>query len=143
MSFWFVGSPNTNMLLMDPATVSNEPAIRCPPSQLSSMKRTIGGLIGHGVIDKVRPRVRRNDQERKPWTIAATTLRMRGTVVARQRGSRVAAESRTIQHVLRSLRLVHDLSQLMVVPAVGIIVGDDHGSAIPIRLGLQEIDHLR
>src|SRR6185437_7857829 len=71
------------------------------------------------------------------------TLSVGGTVVTRQRRSRVTAESRTVQHVLRSLRLVHDLTQLMIVPTVGVIVSDDNGGAVPVRLSLQGVDHLR
>ena len=31
----------------------------------------------------------------------------------------------------------------VVVPAVRVVVGDDHGGVLPVRLLLQEVDHLR
>src|ERR1035438_2537258 len=76
-----------------------------------------GALVGHGVIDEVMPGIGSDNQQRQPGTIAATALGM-GSGDASQDGKRPSAKSGSVERVLRGLRLVHNLSQLVIVPAI-------------------------
>ncbi len=70
------GFLKSNIVFRRPARLSKDPVIRWPPSQLSSTNRRIEDLVGHGVIDVVLLRVGRDHQQRKTWTISATSLGM-------------------------------------------------------------------
>ncbi len=100
------------------------------------------GLVGHRVVDVVLLRVGRDHQHGQARTVAAAALRMCRAGRTGQRRTRChcrMAGSR--QRIHRGRRLVHDLSKLVVIPAVRIVVVDDHRRGVPIRRQLQEIDH--
>ncbi len=56
------------------------------------------------------------------------------------RGATDAAQAGAGQSIGAGLRGVHDLAKLMIVPAVGIVVGDDDRGAGPVGALLQEVD---
>ena len=107
--------------------------MRCPFSQLSSMKRNDGALIGDGVIDEVLLGPRRDHQQGEPRAVAAAALRMSGAgatpgsaALARSAGARAG------ERVGGWCGLIHDRPHLVVVPAVGIVIGDHHGGRCPV-----------
>src|SRR5689334_2473179 len=80
-------------------------------------------LVCGGVIHEVLPGVRRDDQQRSTRTVSATSLSGRSGIGSASPGSG--------QEVIASrLRLVDDGIHHVVVPAIGVIVGDDDGRAL-------------
>ena len=102
-----------------------------------------GSLIGKRMVDKIHSRPRRNGEHRQARTESAAALRMSiGRVYARQRARSITAASGTGKSVPAAAGLVHDRAHLVVVPAVGIVIGDDHGRVFPFGRALQKVDYL-
>src|SRR5271168_1603073 len=94
------------------------------------------------MIHEVVPRQGGDDDERLPRTVSATTLRVRGGgLETGQRIGAATAGSRTGERIGCSRRGVHYLAELMIVPAIGIVVEHDQRGVGPLRLGLQEVGH--
>src|SRR5262249_24841125 len=100
-----------------------------------------GALISHGVIDEVVFRVWSGDQEWLARAISATALRV-WPCDAIQQWRCLTAVASPVQPVRRSLGLVHDLAELMIVPSVRIVIHDDHSRVRPFPLSLQEVDEM-
>src|SRR4029077_8317298 len=90
------------------------------------------GLIGDLVIHVVLPGIGRNDEQRRTWSVTAAALGG-GIHVG-------AAEADARQRVVGDLRLVDERIHHVVVPAIGIVVGDDDRGVFPQRARLQGID---
>ena len=105
-----------------------------------------GALVGHGVIDVVVLRIRRDHQQRKTWSVAATALCMQ---CGRDRQRAPWNHRRTIPVATSASaadrRLIHDRAHLVIVPTVGVVIRDDDRGVLPVRLLLQEVDdvHVR
>src|SRR5580698_794581 len=100
-------------------------------------------LVSDGVVHDVLEGPWRDHDQRLPRTVAATAQRVRiAGVDAGQRGQGGAASVRPCQRVRRTSGLVYDRADLVVIPAVRVIVKNDDCSAAPGRLFLQEVDQL-
>src|SRR5262249_55618364 len=84
------------------------------------------------MIDIVWPGIRRDDQQRSPRTIAATSLSDSCGI-----GS---AESRTGESVVIYLRLVNERIYHVIVPVVRVVIGDDNRRVFPEWAGLDGVD---
>jgi hypothetical protein len=85
---------------------------------------------------------RRDHQERNARARAAAAIHRAGAGNAfkRRAGAAVAGPIELVRH--RVERRVGRRREGMVVPAVGVVVGDDDGGVVPIRLDLDEVDQL-
>src|ERR1700691_5175684 len=73
----------------------------------------------------------------------AAPLRMGRTAGAgKRRVGPGAALAVAGEHVGRSRRLIHDLAELMIVPAVGVVIVDEDSRRTPLPLLLKEVDDL-
>ena len=98
-----------------------------------------GRLIGHAVIDEVLPGIGRDHQQGQARPVTATSLGMRRANASQLRRYR-AAKPGPGQAIRAGLRGVNDLAKLVIVPAVRIVVGDDHCRARPVGCLTQEVD---
>src|SRR5215470_16451718 len=91
------------------------------------------------MVDEVRACERRDHQQRLPWaeTAAGLLRARRAGGHPREVGAALAGRSQRVQW---SLGLPEDRSHLVVVPAVGVVVGDHHGGAAPGAELLQAVD---
>src|SRR5208283_6081211 len=96
-------------------------------------------LVGHGVVHEVLPGVRRDHKHRYPRAVATASLRVRSANSGKLRSSGTAKAGRG-QAIGAGLRGVQDLSELMIVPAVGVVPVDDDCRARPIGQLRQEVD---
>src|SRR5690349_11292685 len=87
-------------------------------------------LIGNAMVNVVLLCKGRNDEQGKTRAIATTAVLRRA---AGLRDCGRAAIARAEELVIGNTRLPDERAELMVVPAVGIIVGDDDGCRIPVR----------
>src|SRR5580693_520937 len=95
------------------------------------------------MVHKVVPPPGGDDEKRLSRTVSATTLSVRGSGFdAGQRIYSAAAGSRTGERIGGGRRRIHDLAELVIVPAIGIVVQDNQRGVGPLRLGLQEVGHL-
>src|SRR5580658_1540219 len=94
------------------------------------------------MIHEVVPRPGGDYEKRLSRTVSATTLSVRGGgFEAGQRICSATAGSRAGERIGGGRRRVHDLAELMIVPAVGIIVEHHQRGVGPFRLSLQEVGH--
>ncbi|ABA52723.1 hypothetical protein BURPS1710b_A2343 [Burkholderia pseudomallei 1710b] len=100
-------------------------------------RRLIDQRVAHVVL--LRPR--RHDDERNPRAGTAAAVDG-GAVDARRRGAG-AARAVAVQLVDRIERRARRRGVRMVVPAVRVVIRDDHRGARPVGLLLQEVDDLR
>src|SRR6202034_3129351 len=90
-------------------------------------------LVGDLMVYVVLPRVGRDHQQRRTGTISATSLRSGRSIRA--------AEPRASQLIIGStLRLIDQGIHLVVVPAIGVVVGNHDGCVLPVGIGLDGID---
>src|SRR6185437_9120749 len=100
-----------------------------------------GGLCGDGVIDVISSRPWRNDQQREAWAGCAASLCVPGCGIhAGQGGCAVSALPGTVESVALGGGSVGDVGHDVVVPTVGVVIGDDDGSMVPVGLLLKEVD---
>jgi len=122
------------------STSKDPPPMRWPFSQSSSMKRRTE-VWSVTVIHEVVLGPRRNHQQRQPRAISAATLRIRRAGCnARQRRGSVPAGAGAGNRVGGAGRLVYQRSKLVIVPAVGIVVRNNHRGLLPTRQGLQIVN---
>lgn len=89
-------------------------------------------LVGEAVIDKVLARERRDDQQRQAGPVAAAAL-----LIAERR--RAAGADRG---VLPGRGVIHDGRGDVIVPPVGVVVGDEDRRVAPLRQRLQSVQRL-
>src|SRR5580658_5846409 len=95
------------------------------------------------MIHVVVSRPRRDHKQRLPWTISAAPLRVRsGWIDARQRVEPVTAGSRAGKGIGSGPGPVYDLAELMIVPAIGIVIEHNQRRIWPLRLALEEVSDL-
>src|SRR5271170_4345721 len=100
-------------------------------------------LVRSRVIDEVFTGKGRNHEERQARPIAAAALRVRGADAGQCGGTAAgAAGADRRERVRGGCRLVDDGAHLVVVPAVGVVIGNNDGGALPFRRLLQEVDHV-
>ena len=131
------------MLSIGLAIASNEPcadALAAQPVVFDEAEDR--GLIGHGVVDEVAAWPRGDHEQRQARTVAAASLRVRGApdCTPGSAAAPVAAGAGAVDDVGVGRGLVHDLADLVIVPAVRVVVGNDDGGRFPIALLLQEVD---
>src|SRR6478735_11641051 len=85
------------------------------------------GLVGDRVVDEVAFGERRDDEQRLPWTVATPVQ-----VAAGDPGGVGATGARPGQRIIGLPGLVDDRRHLVVVPAVAVVVGNDHGGVLPL-----------
>ena len=113
--------------------LANEPApvrLAVQPVVLDELDHR--GLVGHVVADVVVPGPRGDDDQRQPGTVTAP---VRG-VADRDRGGRAH------RRVGRGVRAVHPGRVLVVVPAVGVVIGDDDRGGLPVPGLLDLVDRV-
>ena len=82
------------------------------------------------MVNVVLPGKGRNDEQGKAWTVATAAVLSSAAGLRSGWGAAIAgAEELVVGHV----RLRDERTELMVVPAVGIIVGDDDGGSCSSR----------
>src|SRR5690242_6268891 len=95
------------------------------------------------MIYKIHARPGRDHEHWQTWAEATAALRMGVACIhARQRTRSIAAASRPGERVRTAGGLVYDRAHLMVVPAVGIVIGDHDSGIAPFGPALQKIDDL-
>lgn len=92
-------------------------------------------LVSNSMIDRIYPRKRRNGKQRQARTVAAASLKC--TI------SRHPAAPRSSKRInARHIRLVKNRAHHVVVPAIRVIPGDDHGRTLPFIKLLQAINRV-
>ena len=128
----------SNMLLSVPASESKEPADALAAEPVVFDEADDRGLVGDGVVDVVLLRPGRDDQQRQTRTVAAAALDVGVPVTpARAVLALLPHWPGPVRASVGGLRPVDDGAHLVVVPAVGVVVGDDDGGGLPVR-GLSE-----
>ena len=89
------------------------------------------GLVGEVVADVVAPRVRRDDHQREARAVAAPVRVLPSATGA-------CADRR----VSGGVRAVDDRRHLVVIPAVGVVVGDDDRRGLPVLRLLDLVDRV-
>src|SRR5271170_7857547 len=92
------------------------------------------------MVDKVWLGKRRDHDERKPRAEAAASLSLRQAVCAGKGDKAGTTGAGAGESVLRADRAVDDRPDLMVIPAVGVVVCNDNRRAFPVGLLLEEVD---
>jgi hypothetical protein len=92
-------------------------------------------LLGERVVDVVRLRVRRDQHERKPRAKPTTTgvFHLRAFV-----GEMAGAD--TGEAVSRGVRREQRRADLMVIPTIGVVVGDEDRRVVPVLRVLDRVD---
>ncbi len=125
------------MPAMELASASNEPLpMRWPSSQLSSTKRMIEVWSVTVWSTKFCLGPGRDHQQRLPRTVAAAALRVawcRSTPASAV--DAVAARAGAGEGIGGAGGLIHDRAHLVVVPAVGIVIGDHDRGVLPVGRG--------
>jgi len=106
-------------------------------------------LVGHTVVYEVDLRVRRDHQQRKSRTVAATPLAHRVSLRAAAPPTRQAVRTRYLtrrlrarKRIIRRCRLIHDRTHHVIIPAVGIVPHDDYRGVLPLRELFYSIDRI-
>jgi hypothetical protein len=97
-------------------------------------------LVDQRAADVVRLRPRRDQQERQPRPETALALLRRARRGLRHLAGLRAAHAGPGQRVERSLRLGEERAEDAVVPAVGVIPGDDDRRGLPRPQRLEVVD---
>ena len=98
------------------------------------------GLVGNRVVDVVLLGVGRDHQQRKTRTISAAALGMLDGDT-RKGGFSATAQAGTGKGIHGGGRLVDDGTHLVVIPAVGVVIGNHYSGICPVFLLLQKIDN--
>ena len=137
------GFVKSNRRFSGPAIASNDPPpMRRPSRNTSSMKRRIDVTSVTRRVHVVRPRPRRDHEQRQPRAVAASAHR-----VARLRRDAgedrraVATDAVAIERVDRPDRRVDDRAHEVVVPAIGVVPREQHRGVLPLRPALQIVQH--
>ena len=93
-----------------------------------------GGLLGVGRINEVGLGVRGNHDKRLAGTRTALTMLVTGNA------DLSSSRSANLGVLVWVIGAVEDLRCLVVVPTIGIIVGNNHGGGVPLRGVLQLVD---
>src|ERR1700738_4506029 len=88
-----------------------------------------GRLMGYLMIDVIATSEGRYHQQRHPRTVSATTVLKAASITNRLRRSAVAGSK---QLDVSDIGLIHDRAHLVVVPAIGVIISDDHRCLVPL-----------
>src|SRR5580658_6304573 len=92
-----------------------------------------GGLVGRAVINVILLRVGRDHEQREARAVAAAAL------CAHSGGSSAIAIAS--QSIVGDGGLIHNWTQHMVIPAVGVVVGDDNRRVFPVLAVSDGVDH--
>ena len=92
-----------------------------------------GGLVGGAVINVILFRVGRNHEQREARAVTAAALRADG-------GSGAAIAS-ACEGIVCDSRLIDYRSENVIVPAVGVVVGDDDRGVFPVLAIGDGVDH--
>ena len=160
----------SNMFITEPATRSNEPGTGRRLDLVDGLEVPVlfdeaqaGGLIGQRVIDEILLRPRRNHEERQTRPVAAASGkraaartaadsrgRNGGGVRRRRRcGQRQGRYERVVRIGVGIVapaeivgRRIDDRAVDVIVPAIRIVVLDEHCRALPNARLLQSVEHL-
>ena len=95
-----------------------------------------GGLVGGAVVNVILLRVGRDHEQRETRTVAATALCAAGGSCGGSAAIASASES-----IVRDGGLIDHWSEDVIVPAVGVVVGDDDRGVFPVLAVGDGVDH--
>ena len=95
-------------------------------------------MVGCGVIDEVRLRIRGDDHQRQSRAVATPVL----VAASDAAGVGTAGVGGSQRINCGVIGLVDDRAHLVVVPAIAVVVGDHHGGVLPVRGLLQPVECL-
>src|SRR5262245_26104608 len=115
----------SNMFSSEPAFSSKDSSPIRPRPQLSPMKRSNRCLVRYLVIDEVGPCPRRNDEQWQAGAVPTASLksfRLRNSTTPWAR-----------ECVGRGVGLADNWRHHVIIPTIGIVIGDDHSQIMPLR----------